>query len=181
MRLFLRPAFRREMVRRVGFSRFKFPGVPLQRALFPGVLWLLVMGLGLQPGDLQADYKSLQNDTDANAVSAAKVLVAPSRSQMALRINRIRVTSSVSVTSPSYLFVSNNSTKMEGETSNLTTCDLPTCQILLAIESVQEGMPYDYTDLGFRLMPGDRLYFFATADVGLENTTLEVWYSEVMP
>jgi len=145
------------------------------------ILGWMVLSLSLVPGGARGDYKSLQNDTDPNANTAAKVLVAPSRDSKALRIERIRVTTSVSTTSPSYVFVSNNSTALEGETTDLSTCDLPKCQTLLAIESVKEGTPYDYTDLNFHLMAGDRLYFFATADVGLEFATLEVWYSEVMP
>ena len=51
---------------------------------------------------------------------------------------------------------------------------------VLTAEAVQEGTPYDYTGLDIPLLPGDRLYFYATADISSETeyATIEVWYTE---
>ncbi len=141
---------------------------------------LLVMGL-LWSHEAAAGYKSLQHSALAHANTSGRVGVAPTRDDMSLRIKRIRVSTTASATTPSYRFYANNSSTKEGGTDNISSCSLPECVELLAAEAVTKGNMFDYDGLDIALLPGDRLLFYATADVSSESkhATIEVWYDEI--
>jgi len=141
---------------------------------------LLLTGL-LWGQEAAAGYKALQHSAAANGVALGPVLVAPTRDDMSLRIKRIRISTTASATTPSYRFYAKNSSTKEGGTVALGSCTLPDCVEVLAAEAVTKGNMFDYDGLDFTLLPGDRLAFYATADVSSESkhATLEVWYDEV--
>jgi len=148
--------------------------------LFTRVLLAATLSFGVMGGVAHAGYKVLEHDGSANTSGSAKVLVAPSQNDFSLLIRRIRISNSASATRPDYRFFARLSADQEGDTANLGSCNLPSCIEIAAAESVQEGSPIDLDGLNIRLLPGDRLYFFATADISSESeyVTLEVWYDE---
>jgi len=140
----------------------------------------LIAGL-ISGRSAEAGYRILQNDASANAVTTAKVLVAPLMDDNTLRIKRIRVTNGASISNPSYRFFAKNTSDKEGDTEDLSSCTLPTCYEIAAVEAVQEGAIWDLTGLNISLMPGDRFYVFASANISADTwkaATIEVWYDE---
>jgi len=126
------------------------------------------------------NFALLHNSTDTNETNGVAIAVAvPSEDNGRIQVKRLRLSSS-STTALDFQLRAARKTDALGDTQNMSgwTCTLPGCQEVFAIEGVKAGQLYDLDGLELNLLPGERLYLFSDADIGVQFFSLEVWWED---